>query len=682
MGGLRNYQNECVIAIHREWQLGRQKTICCLPTGTGKTRMALEAVKNLHFLYVVHRDFLTKQVECESPIPVAIRSGKIRKGTTQLPVVATIQWLSAKNNLENLLKETEFDALVIDEAHHSIATSYLNVIGKFDNSKPVLGITATLQRTDRIPLSSVFNSLAYFKPINYFVKNGYLSPVKAYTFECDLELKGVPTSRDGEDFVVGKKLLKAVDVSNWKDVILKAWREHANGLKTIAFCLSVEHSKELCQFLDTAGIPSAHIDANTSTKERDYIITNFKSGKILILCNMAVFTEGFDVPSVEAAIMARPTKSQLNYIQCVGRVLRIFPGKEFAIVLDMTDTQHTLTQFGDIEPLYRGESDRLVRKMLGYGGYFTDNYLLSLNQRRAWLQFEKAKDSYARIVNLLRNGKLAWGVFGDRAVMISSRGTLAVFSPSDAKELSKSFSKSFDNNKYHVFLKRGIEIEFIQSANIIDAMETVSDIAEQYADNLSDGTAKWRSLPPTQKQMSMLLEAFQLHGCNLEGINRGEAALIIEYIYVCDYSGLAIGGDFEKIRKKNQAELEEMRKAKKREKELERLEKEREYTEQRKQRELEWERIKQEKVELAKKQEQKTLDKLKFWHQNPKKLIQTSNIETMVWMLLGRLDFLNAWEREFINDNAYRLASGKDTTARQDEVIKKIYDQQLNLSDC
>lgn len=652
IGGLRDYQNECVTAIHREWQLGKKKTICCLPTGTGKTRMALEVVKNLHFLYVVHRDFLTQQVESESPIPVAIRSGKIRKGTIGLPIVATIQWLSAKNNLENLLKKTEFDALVIDEAHHSIATSYLNVIGRFD-TKPLLGITATLQRTDRIPLSNVFNSLAYFKPINYFVKNGYLSPVKAYTFECDLDLKGVPTARDGEDFVVGKKLLKAVDVSNWKDVILKAWREHANGLKTIAFCLSVEHSKELCQFLNNVGIPSAHIDANTSTKERDYIITNFKLGKILILCNMAVFTEGFDVPSVEAAIMARPTKSQLNYIQCVGRVLRIFPGKEFAIVLDMTDTQHTLTQFGDIDPLYRGESDRDLRKMSGYGGYFVDNYLLSLNQRRAWLQFEKAKDSYARIVNLLRNAKLAWGVFGDRAIMISNRGTLAVFSPSDADRLSKSFSKSFDSNKYHVFLKRGIEIKFIQSANIIDAMETVSDIAEQYADNLSDGTAKWRSLPPTQKQMSMLLEAFQLQGCNLEGINRGEASLIIEYIYVCDYSGLTIGGDFEEIRKKNQAKQRE----------------------QRKQRE-------QEKVELAKKQEQKTLDNLKFWRQNPRKLIQTSNIETMVWMLLGRLDFLNAWEREFINDNAYRLASGKDTTARQDEFIKKIYDQQLNLSNC
>lgn len=674
-----DYQSECIAAIHREWQSGRQKTIACLPTGTGKTRMALEAVKDLHFLYVVHRDFLTSQVVREATCPISIRSGKTRNGTTKLPVVATIQWLSAGGNLENLLKETEFDALVIDEAHHSTATSYLDVINKFDG-KPVLGITATLQRTDCVPLSSVFNSLAYFKPINYFVKNGYLSPIKAYIFECDLELRGVPTSRDGEDFVLGKKLLRAIDVSNWKAVALKAWREHANGLKTIAFCLSVEHSKELCQFLNDAGIPSAHIDANTPTKERNYIIDNFKSGKFLILCNMAVFTEGFDVPSVEAVIMARLTKSQLNYIQSIGRVLRVFPGKEFAIVLDMTDTQHTLAQFGDIEPLYRAESERDFKKMPGYGGIFIDNYLMSLNQRRAFLQFEKARDSYARIVNLLRNRKLAWGVFGDRAIMVSARGTLAVFSPSDTNALSKSFPNGHrDGGKYHVFLKRGLEIKFIQSADIIDAMEAVSDIAEQYADNLSDGTAKWRSLPPTHKQMDMLLEAFHLDGCNLEGINRGEAALIIEYIHVCDYAGLGIGGNFGEIRKKNQAKLEEITKERKREKELEKLEKQTVYNEQRKQRELEWERIRREKAEIAKKQEQETQEKLKFWRQNSKKLGQTNNIEEKVWMLLGRIDFLNAWEKEFINDNAYRLASGGKTTSRQDEFIEKIHNQQLNF---
>jgi superfamily II DNA or RNA helicase len=98
--------------------------------------------------------------------------------------------------------------------------------------------------------------------------------------------------------------------------------------------VSVNHSKHVAEQFNAAGIPAAHCDGQTAPDVRDAILEDFRNGKLLLLSNVELFGEGFDVPGIEAVIMLRPTQSVALYLQQVGRSLRPAPGKERAIILD------------------------------------------------------------------------------------------------------------------------------------------------------------------------------------------------------------------------------------------------------------------------------------------------------------------------------------------------------------
>lgn len=540
----RPYQLEAQSAIKAAWARGKS-AVLCLPTGTGKTITALGAVSGMRFLFVVHRDYLLHQTAKQSSQPLALLSGKRKeKNLHARSICATQQWLSRPKNLARVLESGAFDALVVDEAHHAVANSWKAIIAQFKHENPaanVLGMTATLQRADGIPLCEVFDELAYYKPIKWFCDNDYLAPVRSFTFDCDIDVSKVRTSRNGEDFVLGDDLVAAVNTSNWLQVTVDAWKEHAAGLKTLAFSLTLENSKQLCAAFIAQGIPAAHVDADTPQETRAQIDADFRAGKLLVLCNVGIYTEGYDVPDAECAIMARPTKSQLYYMQCVGRVLRPMPGKT-AVVLDMADTRHTLAQFGDIEPAYRAQSERDLIAIKGFGGQFFDALLLGLHQRRGLVQFGHARDAYARIINLLRNGKLAWGVFGGRALLTSGKGDLFVASPGEAADFG------VEHGKYALFLISNQQARLIASADPFEVLEKAADFAEQYATILSDATAQWRALPPTQAQMQMLIEHMHLSAQALVGVGRGEASLLISYIKACDALDLPVGSDWDAAR--------------------------------------------------------------------------------------------------------------------------------------
>ena len=187
------YQQEAIEAIKSAWKRNKS-VIICTATGTGKTTIALNSVQGMCYLFVVHRDYLLYQTQQQANEPIIILSGKNKlpkKNNNKTPVCATQQWLSRPKNLEKLFNTFSFDALVLDEAHHAVADSWNNLKIQFEQVYPdayVLGMTATLQRTDLKPLSSVFDELAYYKPIKYFADNNYLSKVKSFTLECDIDV--------------------------------------------------------------------------------------------------------------------------------------------------------------------------------------------------------------------------------------------------------------------------------------------------------------------------------------------------------------------------------------------------------------------------------------------------------------------------------------------------------------
>jgi superfamily II DNA or RNA helicase len=104
--------------------------------------------------------------------------------------------------------------------------------------------------------------------------------------------------------------------------------------KAILFAVNIEHSNELCERFNAIGIRAETIDATTPAPVRERLVQEFRDGHIRILCNVNIFTEGFDCPDVEVVILARPTKSLALYLQQVGRVMRPSEGKEYGYILD------------------------------------------------------------------------------------------------------------------------------------------------------------------------------------------------------------------------------------------------------------------------------------------------------------------------------------------------------------
>jgi superfamily II DNA or RNA helicase len=120
--------------------------------------------------------------------------------------------------------------------------------------------------------------------------------------------------------------------------LLKEWKEKAEGKRTIVFAINVEHSKQIIQCYTEAGIPAEHLDGTTPADERRAILRRFESGKTMVLSNVGIATEGFDLPAIECCQLVRPTKSLALYLQMVGRALRPAEGKDRAIVLDHSDS--------------------------------------------------------------------------------------------------------------------------------------------------------------------------------------------------------------------------------------------------------------------------------------------------------------------------------------------------------
>jgi len=176
----------------------------------------------------------------------------------------------------------------------------------------------------------LFDELIVSMPTHQFIKQGYLVPINH--FVCSNPNLSNVKQRQG-DYVT--KMLSDVmlDTSIMSDII-ESYQDKCNGKSTIVFAVDVEHSKEIAKRYREAGFNAEHIDSNTPPQERERILNDFKSGKIKIVSNVEIITEGFDFPECEVVQLARPTKSLSLYLQMVGRVMRPANNKKEGIILD------------------------------------------------------------------------------------------------------------------------------------------------------------------------------------------------------------------------------------------------------------------------------------------------------------------------------------------------------------
>lgn len=330
---LRPYQTTAILKIRRAIARGKKSIMVQSPTGSGKGVMLSHIIdsaneKGKTVLFLVHRSEILYQVS-ESMNHYGITHGIIKSGEEYnytLPVqLASFQTICRR--MERFVKE--FDLLIIDEAQHATAKTYLGVINAF-RKNIILGFSATPTRKNGMGLGNLFDCMVQVETIQNLTDAGYLAPIRYYA-PVTPDLSGVKLQAGDYN----EKQLEPVMLNNVLiNGIVENWQQFGGGRKTVIFATGVQHSIAITEKFESAGIPAEHLDGKTPTEVRKRIISAFKAGDIKIIVNCQILTEGVDVPDISCVMLARPTKSLAMYMQMVGRGMRTITGKKDMILLD------------------------------------------------------------------------------------------------------------------------------------------------------------------------------------------------------------------------------------------------------------------------------------------------------------------------------------------------------------
>lgn len=337
---LRPYQIDLVNDLYRQLNEGRSRIAIVAGTGAGKTIISGQICAHAEsagrrLLFLVHLDVLVGQTY-EKMRSFGLDCGFIKAGwpeNKEAPIqIASIQTMAKRR----WWKQWPADVVFYDEGHITLFSRVgKQVMHKTHPDAVHLVMTATPLRLGKEQLGDVLDTLVASPVPSELQQMGYLSPLKYFSMPLDTmaNLEDVGT-RGGE--YDEKDLKTACDRPELVERIVKEWQRLVPGKRTIAFCVDVEHARNVAAEFRQAGVAADTVDGNTPIKERRRLYDALGRGELLVLTSCNVISIGFDEPSVEVGLMLRPTKSSALHFQQLGRVMRISPqtNKECGIILD------------------------------------------------------------------------------------------------------------------------------------------------------------------------------------------------------------------------------------------------------------------------------------------------------------------------------------------------------------
>lgn len=335
---LRSYQEEARVKL-RVALRSSSSVLCVLPTGAGKTVLAAALIDLLfkagkRVIFCVHRvDLLTQTAKTFAGfgIPFSYIAAGHHFNPLHRIYIASIATLS------NRLGKIPADYIFVDEAHLSAAAGWAKVAAHYqEQGARLIGLTGSPERLDGKPLGDIWDMMVEGPTVRWMIDNKHLSTYRAFAPQ-GIDYSGVKV-RNGEfvkaeieELEAGKAVIRDA---------AKHWQRYARGLRTIAFCRSVERAKEYASEFSALGIPSIALDGETPQQERNAAFREFADGKLMVIFNCALFCEGFDLAAqvdrdvtIECVMQLTPTQSLARHLQQLGRGLRKKPTP--AILLDL-----------------------------------------------------------------------------------------------------------------------------------------------------------------------------------------------------------------------------------------------------------------------------------------------------------------------------------------------------------
>lgn len=359
---LRDYQRHATELVRSHWLARRSRVILSLPTGGGKTETALSLMsqaseQGLRCLVIVERlvlcDQWLKRMHRHGMDDTGVLQGsRTSRSTEACFVVATAQTIASRGLAQ------EFGLVVIDECHYW-HKSHQGVLDTIPRATRVIGLSATPLNHQML---EAFDAVVAPVSVSKLIQTGSLVPSRVFIPSGgDAIQKALASVSISKGDFKSNELDKAMCAIDLMGDVVQEWLRVGQNRPTIAFCVGVRHAKELAAEFMSKGVSAAAITQEDAPEQRDRVIAEFEAGKVKVLTSVNVLAVGFDSPVASCAIFARPTLSTSLHIQMAGRVIRLFEGKQNALMLDHAGN---VERHGRIESFVVPPSIAALRQMV------------------------------------------------------------------------------------------------------------------------------------------------------------------------------------------------------------------------------------------------------------------------------------------------------------------------------